>query len=164
VHSVRLLIDSLVALMLAAVLGGVVLHYRHEDAERAAIEQTQESLRTIRQQVMVHAALADATLTPEGFPERLEPEWFRFGIPRNHVVGPGHGWIEVAGPDQKDLAHPPVRVVREREAGFWYNPYRGVIRARVPENLTDAAAVRLYNRVNGTTLMSLDEAERASRG
>jgi len=40
-------------------------------------------------------------------------------------------------------------------AMFWYNPARGVIRARVPRTLSDADAVALYNDVNRTKVVEL---------
>jgi hypothetical protein len=40
-------------------------------------------------------------------------------------------------------------------AQFWYNPSKGVVRARVPDDVSEATALRLYNRVNDSHLTSL---------
>ncbi len=37
-------------------------------------------------------------------------------------------------------------------AQFWYNPNTGVVRARVPDSVSDATALRLYNRINDSTV------------
>ena len=37
-----------------------------------------------------------------------------------------------------------------RGAMFWYNPMKGIVRARVPETASDEAARALYAEVNGT--------------
>lgn len=38
---------------------------------------------------------------------------------------------------------------------IWYNAANGGLRLRVPQQATDAAAISLYNRVNGTRITSL---------
>jgi hypothetical protein len=40
-------------------------------------------------------------------------------------------------------------------AAFWYNPYKGILRARVPYDISDERALDLYNRVNGTSVSSI---------
>jgi hypothetical protein len=32
---------------------------------------------------------------------------------------------------------------------FWYNPARGIVRARVPDQTTDEATLSLYESING---------------
>jgi hypothetical protein len=54
------------------------------------------------------------------------------------------------------MLHPPVRLtLDDRMASFWYNPYQGVVRARVPVQVNDDAALELYNRINGCSLLSI---------
>ena len=36
-----------------------------------------------------------------------------------------------------------------RGAMFWYNPVRGIVRARVPDQTTDESTLSLYEQVNG---------------
>jgi hypothetical protein len=38
---------------------------------------------------------------------------------------------------------------------FWYNPYQGVIRTRVPAMISDQRSLDLYNRLNRCTLQSI---------
>ncbi len=59
-------------------------------------------------------------------------------------------WIEYALPGELSRDHPRVPTFRGgRGAMFWYNPARGVIRARVPESASDEASRALYAEVNG---------------
>ena len=68
--------------------------------------------------------------------------------------------VEVAGEADAHLLHPRVRMtVDEEMAGFWYNPYQGIVRARVPVLVSDKDATELYNRLNNASLTSLLEVE-----
>ncbi len=146
----RLVIDTLVALMLAGLLGGILLHRQQDQAGEAQIEQVQAALRQIQQQVAFHAAMADTDLTGRGFPAQIDPEWFAGPVPENALATGNYPWIEIAGRGQADLLHPPVRVLLDESyAAFWYNPYQGVVRARVPADVSDDRAVQLYTQVNG---------------
>ncbi len=40
-------------------------------------------------------------------------------------------------------------------AQFWYNPNTGVLRARVPADVSDATALKWYNHINGTNLTGI---------
>jgi hypothetical protein len=149
----RLLIDTLVALMLAGLLGGILLHYRQDQAGEEQIDEVRQALRQLRQQVAYHAAMADTDLTGRGFPTEIDPEWFGEALPENALADGNHPWIEIAGRGQADLLNPPVRVLLDESyAGFWYNPYQGVVRARVPADVSDDRAVQLYYEVNGSSV------------
>lgn len=77
---------------------------------------------------------------------------------------PDRPWLEVAPAADADLLHPRVRVtIDEGLAAFWYNPFQGVVRARVPVLVSDTDATALYNRVNGTSLSSIFETETPRR-
>ena len=43
---------------------------------------------------------------------------------------------------------------------FWYNPYQGVIRTRIPPMISDQRSVELYNRLNRCSLPSIFATER----
>jgi hypothetical protein len=45
---------------------------------------------------------------------------------------------------------------------FWYNPYQGVIRTRVPPAISDQRSLDLYNRLNRCNLSSIFPTERDS--
>jgi hypothetical protein len=59
---------------------------------------------------------------------------------------------------------PPDPVLhRKAQAGFWYNPNRGVVRARVPGQGESGAALDLYNQLNNSGLKELTESAAAER-
>lgn len=154
----RLLIDTLVAVMTASVLAGIVWTYRAETAQERAVEECRQSVELLTQQVVLQGALRQVPVSTAGYPLTVDPEWFKIELPENTLCGPGHPWLEVAGVEERNLEHPQVRAVTDKDtATFWYNPYQGVVRARVPYDSSDQAAVGLYNSVNGTRLDSLFE-------
>jgi len=54
------------------------------------------------------------------------------------------------------MLDPPVRMTIDGKlASFWYNPYQGIVRARVPVCVSDRKALDLYNSINGTRLSEL---------
>jgi len=152
----RLLVDTLVAMMLAAVVGGVLLHYRTAREEAAAIGYVQESVRRIELQVKYRSATESADLNGREWPVTIDPEWFSGDPPRNMLLDAARPWLEVAPPAHADLAHPPVRIaVDETVAAFWYNPGNGAVRARAPVSVSDRRSLEIYNRINGSALDSI---------
>ena len=56
----------------------------------------------------------------------------------------------------RDYLHPHNLVAGDSSiAGFWYNPYQGLVRARVPPGVSDATVLKLYNEINDCTLESI---------
>lgn len=152
----RLVIDSLVALMLAGVLAGVILHHRQQNESAALADALRDNVRTFQRQITLEATLARVPLTDEGYPTTVDPEWFADGVPVNPLLNDGRPWVEVAGVSQRDLEHPIRKVARERDdAQYWYNPYNGIVRARVPSTLSDAVARELYNYVNDASVATM---------
>jgi hypothetical protein len=152
----RLLLDTLVALMLAAILVGVVFHNRTDREVNQARDTTRLELRRFQQQIALQSALAKVERNERGYPRTIDPDWFQGQLPANPLLGPEHPWVEVASPEQKDLLHPQERVAGSKAtAKFWYNPHMGIVRARVPVGMSDAASVELYNFVNDANLPDL---------
>jgi len=163
----RLLIDSLVAVMLAALLASIILSNRAEVDQAQDIETARLDLHRLQREVYLQAALGHVPLTDNGFPITVDPEWFETGLPKNPLLGPDHPWLEVASASQRDLKHPPDRMAADRStAKFWYNPQQGIVRARVSSDLSEREALSLYNSVNGCNLPNLfaEEAPAAPQG
>lgn len=170
-----------VALLCVAALAGVFLWHHAQLADRdLRATQTAAALRQIEQQIRLRAALEGEQLNERGFPTRIDPAWFNpqpgdanppdapntpatpdhAHQPRNTLVSRHRPWMEIADLDQAGLRHPRVRqTLDDQTAAFWYNPFQGVVRARVPVDVSDARATDLYNRVNGTTLRSILDVE-----
>jgi hypothetical protein len=152
----RLVIDSLVALMLCGFLAGVVLQTRSERRLEDKIELVRAEVERFQSQILLQAAMEKVELSQRGYPSTVEVGWFAGNTPANPLLGPTHPWVEIAAESQRELLHPPNRMAFDTDtAQFWYSPYTGVVRARVPSDVSDATAVRLYNRINGCGLDDL---------
>ena len=116
----------------------------------------EDSLSHLRQAIKRHAGLGDAKLTGRGWPVTIDPKWFEDGAPRNPFLTGRRPWIEVAPPDEALLTHPFIRCdIDGNAAEFWYNPYLGIVRARVPYLRSDRETLALYNDTNDCELDSL---------
>ncbi len=152
----RLIIDSLVALMLVGILGAVVFNWRSEEDLDRNISLTVAEVHRLAAQIELQAALENVELTQRGYPRLVMPEWFHGNLPLNPLLESGHPWLEIASVSQHDLRHPPNPIAAGADvAQFWYNPHTGDVRARVPAGVSDAKALEFYNRVNETSLKSL---------
>lgn len=136
--------------MIAAGIGWV----RYDQEQRNdALAKTIAEVQRFDQMVDLRAATKDVTLSERGWPVSIEATWFKGEPPTNHLLTLDRAWVEVATPDQFDLKDPPARVAIGKEsASFWYNPANGVIRARVPMTISDEETIRLYNRINATSI------------
>lgn len=172
----RLIVDSLIALMLVAILGTIVLHYRQQQQEFEQIRIVHHALARLHEQTIYHRALeqvreararhARTVNEAVDFPEFVAPTWFGDDLPLNVLAPIRQPWLDVAAPaDSGD--HPPDPVIKHPDqAGFWYNPNRGVFRARVPAQFSEERTLELYNRVNATYLLELpydDDPQRQPR-
>ena len=152
----RLLRDTLVALMLVGILAGIVWHNRSDVDRQAMLDAVREDVRRFQQQILLQATLGEVEQSERGYPASVDPKWFAGSLPANDLLGPEHPWLEIAGPDQRGLHHPSQLLADEGGlAKFWYNPLTGSLRARVPVGISDAAALEMYNHINDSELPSL---------
>lgn len=159
----RLVIDSLIALMLVAVLGGVlVMHSRSKQADRAMAD-TQQALAALHERTAYQTSVQSALAGHQQVMVQIDPAWFGEKMPVNLLASADRPWIDLAPPG--DLSdHPPDPLIyNQQQAAFWYNPTLNVFRARVEPGLSEAQTLERYNQVNGTSLMAFDEAPDPSR-
>lgn len=147
----RLIVDGVIALMLVIVLGSVLLQQRARTGELRRVEATQRAVRAIISQALYRGTLPDADVTRRGYPWTIEQTWFD-EPPANLLAHAAGGWLDVASEDQAQTLHPPQITTADGACAFWYNPYRGVVRARVAMQASDQATIELYNLVNGSSL------------
>lgn len=151
----RIVIDTLVALMLAGILAGVTLHTRERREDESAAQALQANVSALNREVQLRSALGQVELSEGGFPRTIDPEWFKEALPHNPLLDDGRPWMEIAPIEQRGALHPPdITPTTRLTAGFWYNPYTGVVRARVPAGQSDRSTLQLYNFVNSTDLVS----------
>lgn len=162
----RLIIDSLVALALVAVVVIYFAQQRSGDRVLEREEQVRANLETLHERTAFHAALRWGQYLQNDerpatkYPVEVDPAWFGGAQPGNAVAerdaeGRDRPWLDVA-PTGDWSEHPPDPVlVRPGQAGFWYNPNNGVFRARTPLEAGDAMTLARYNRLNDTALAEL---------
>ncbi|MEX2220147.1 MAG: hypothetical protein WD749_15465 [Phycisphaerales bacterium] len=137
---------------------GAFFYLRHQD--ELQLREVSSGLRRFEQVLAFRGASKETETTERGWPLTVEPTWFESDIPRNQLVTPDRPWLEIATPDQATMMDPPLRIaIGTTTAAFWYNPYKGIIRARVPIAISDRKALDLYNKVNGTALDNIYCAE-----
>ena len=75
----------------------------------------------------------------------------------NTAVPGRQPWLDIA-PQGDHSYHPPDAVItRSDQAGFWYNPNRGIFRARVMPQWSPSATLQLYNQLNSVELEDLPQ-------
>jgi hypothetical protein len=154
--NMRLILDTLVALMLVGILAGLVIYHRDARDVQAQHDFARDEVRRFQQQIHLHTALSAGENRERGYPASIDPDWFQGNLPVNPLLGPEHPWLEVAGPSNRQALHPADLVAADQNtASFWYNPAMGVVRARVPVGVSDARALELYNYVNDCSLSTL---------
>jgi hypothetical protein len=152
----RLLLHLLVTLTAAAVLGGLALFYAKSQQTEAEFELARQEVSRFQQQIHLQTALASSEDQSAQPPASVDPTWFEGDVPRNPLLGPEHPWVEIAGPEMHDRLHPfDLAAADESVATFWYNPYLGVVRARVPVGISDLRTLERYNNINDSALPSL---------
>lgn len=158
----RWLRDIALLVLLIALGAGVVWWQQVQREERARIDQTTADTQRLEREVRYRAATKTGNLNARGWPVTVDPDWFLTEPPQNFVVSEDRPWLEIAVESEAGLLHPPVRMtLDEHGAAFWYNPYQGVVRARVPVEMTDQQATALYNAVNRVSIPSIQWRETA---
>lgn len=148
--------DVVAAIGLVGVVGGGLYLQRQQQEEERIFQTAQSDVRRLEMEIKYRAATKSADLNARGWPVTIDPSWFKDSPPINPLLADDRPWVEVAGTQQAELQHPPVRMAVDNQlAAFWYNPYQGVVRARVPVMVSDEKATELYNRINGVVMPSI---------
>ncbi len=153
----RLVFDTLIALMLVGILVCVLWGQRNRRSDLREQQLVHSALTRLHDQALLHGAMNEDGVSRVGFPLDIRPEWFDEGVPRNPFAPIDQLWLDVA--DLGDMADQPADpVITDRQQGsFWYNPNRGIFRARVAPQFSREHTLVLYNRLNGSNLDSLPE-------
>lgn len=143
-------IDVLVIGSAAAALVTALQLYESNLEDQSTVDATRAALSSIRSEVGIHSAIGDVELNEFGHPHQIDSTWFNDTPARNMLAKQTAPWVELALPGEFDRNHPHDPTFRGgRGAMFWYNPIRGIVRARVPDQTTDEATLALYESING---------------
>src|SRR5690606_17969529 len=146
--TLRRTVDVVTGLAAVGLVAFVTFASATQIRERKLVQEVAADLARFRQVLAYKAASKQVEINGRGWPTTVDPEWFGGEPPRNPLVTPERPWVEIAPPDEAELSDPPVRMaISPLHASFWYNPYQGIVRARVPVSISDEKALRLYNAV-----------------
>jgi len=146
----------LVIVMIAGMGYVASREYQSTQQKDTARVETREAVQRLNRQIQLESVMSRGTQKERTYPAEISPTWFSGDVPRNAMLGRGRPWVEIAPESQRQLDHPPRPIAAaETDAEFWYNPFRGVLRARVPALLSDADALQTYNFINETALKDL---------
>lgn len=140
-------------LMLLMVVGtGVLLLYTKQgnDLEARRIEQVRNAIATIESKSLLTPA-KDNTIEKlsNGQAVMIEQSWFET-VPLNPFAPENTRWMDVA--KHPGLKHPEMITFGDSRAMFWYNPHLGIVRARVPQQISQGSTFEYYNRLNESSL------------
>ena len=150
-------IRDIMLLLLLCGIGAGVVYYQSQSAEaQEKLNNTAADTQRLEREVRFRAATKSGELNNRGWPVTVDPAWFDSDPPQNDLVSDDRPWVEIASIEEAGLLHPAVRMtLDEKTAAFWYNPYQGVVRARVPMAITDEVATSMYNAVNQVSIPSV---------
>ncbi|MEE8155184.1 MAG: hypothetical protein V3T53_09560, partial [Phycisphaerales bacterium] len=77
----RMLLNILVAVMLAGILVGVVMIRSTEGIKQDQIKAARDEVRRFQRQITFQTTVADVELTAEGYPVSADPNWFHGNLP-----------------------------------------------------------------------------------
>lgn len=161
-HCMRWIRDIALLVLLIGLGAAVVWWQQEKREEQAKLDKTTADTQRLEREVRFRAATKTGELNARGWPVTVDPAWFELDPPQNLVVSEDRPWVEIASEEEAGLLHPLVRLtLDEHKAAFWYNPYQGVIRARVPVSMTDEQATAMYNAVNRVSISSIQWRELA---
>ncbi|MEE2896626.1 MAG: hypothetical protein VX726_12915 [Planctomycetota bacterium] len=138
-----------VLLVSSALLLGVAHGLDRERRHRSEIAETRLALLRIESEIRLRSALAEGPKSPSGWTMTVDPRWFGGELPRNHLSPPGSNRrIEVDRSMDQGRIDPDRIVTAADDAGWWFNPGNGVVRARVSSQSTLDRTRALYEHVN----------------
>lgn len=152
----KILFTALTLILMSCTLGAYLWNRHVQDEEQMRIATVRASIERLEREVRVQAGTGKVELNGRGWPNLIDPAWFKTNPPMNVLVPIDRPWLEVASAEDEALDHPGIRqsVVRSL-ASFWYNPATGRVRARVGPMVSDEKALVLYNAVNGAAVATL---------
>ncbi len=149
------LIEILIAVAIIAILAGLVIPTITGLGETARHASMATTARQIRRQIEFHAAVRDVPISPEGYPDDIDPEWFAANRLPLDVWTLCELKVQVVhGPKEANVPnHKTFQVTNGRATGHtaWYNAANGSFCVLVPKRGTDQEILETFLAVNGLT-------------
>jgi hypothetical protein len=142
---------NLTMLTLLAGLVATAGAWRHMDDQRRQdrlVDATCIARQRIHSEIRLRSALANATLSDEGWVTEVDPSWFGPPPCNPMLAEQGRPWIEVARDADESVVEPTPIEAGPGTAQWWYNPSNGCVCARVPAQSTRERTLALHDAVN----------------
>jgi prepilin-type N-terminal cleavage/methylation domain-containing protein len=147
------LIEVLLVMAILFILSAMVYPVLADIERDSRTTAMAASVRDIREQIALHAALGTRPRAPSGFPAALHASWFAGGeLPVDLWTGRPLTIEVVDGP--ADRLYPDSRAFELTPDGAtsrptaWYNSANGSFCVRVPRAASDTETLALFHRVN----------------
>lgn len=152
----RIFSNFIFIILIAAMLAIGWRIFKHRATDEQLPYEASEVLEIIQHEVNLRMASEDSPLNEWGFPPSIDPKWFGDSVPSNPLLDHERPWLEVATGRDCFRLHPAFpTAIDQTKAEFWYNPRRGIVRARVPQMVSDRKTLEVYNRINNSELARL---------
>lgn len=160
----RPLIDSMILVLVVTLLIGVVAYRKASEQRERELAVVRQGLAQFDDKLALQSVLWQSEEEDAGeFPPQVMPEWFKDDMPSNPLADGDRPWIDIAPAGDFNDQPPDPLTEKASQAAFWYNPNLGIVRARVPRQVSHRLTLELYNRVNGTSLRALPTDEDPDR-
>ncbi len=142
------LIDTLIALVITAILASMVLPRARQLTGLSETAAMAETVRLVRSAIRYHAAVGDVEVSKEGFPKEIHESWFRGQPPQSYWTGEPFKIQTVHGPKERRSPNKKTYDPGSGAPTAWYNASNGSFCAYVPKGavLNEDA---LFEAVNG---------------
>lgn len=148
------IIEILIVSAILVVIAGIAYPLVAEIPRNVQTSTMTGVVRLIRQKILYHAAVGDVPLSKEGYPNTIDPAWFRNGLLPQDVwtrrplnIKTVHGSKGMTVPKNKTFKLPHSNRVGKHTA--WYNAATGAFVALVPKMGSEADTREMFNLVNG---------------
>lgn len=149
----RFVSNVIFVILFAALIAMGWLFQKHNAEEELKITDTKHALEVLQHAVNRRMAGEDGPLNEFGYPPTIKADWFEDSIPTNPLLDRERPWLEIATGKECMQLHPSMPIADSTtKAEFWYNPRRGLVRARVPQMVSDRKTLEVYNRINSSEL------------
>lgn len=157
-QAMKRIVDSLMVVLALGIVLSLGLGYVYFVTGKADVpdpEDVVQALERLHVESLYHATTGETAVTEGGFVAGIDIQWYGDRVPINAMVPGDQPWLDIA-PIGDFHSHPPDPVINDkRQASFWYNPNRGLFRARVVPQGDDRDTLELYNEVNQASVGSL---------